>query len=180
MELPFFKYHPDPLQTGSIRPSENECVCCKQVKGYVYVVPVYALKEYLDCICPWCIADGNAHKNLNVAFTDPLGIGGFGRWEKVNKSVIDEVTFQTPGFPSWRSENWFTHCGDAGAFLGAVGYKELKEYGDDAIEVIRENSFVPEAEWNEYFKLLDKDGSPVAFLFKCLHCSIYGGYIDVD
>jgi len=182
MELPFFKYHPTPLHTESIRPSENLCVCCGQVRGYVYVGPVYALtlNELLDSICPWCIADGSAHNKFDAAFTDSSGIGGFGRWEKISKLITDEVVFRTPGFPSWQSENWFTHCGDATAFLGAVGYKELKEYGNDAIEAIRKDSFVPESEWDEYLKILDKDGSPVAFLFKCLHCGIYGGYVDVD
>jgi uncharacterized protein CbrC (UPF0167 family) len=180
MVLPFFKYHPDPLHTGSVRPSENECVCCGQARGYIYVGPVYALEEYINCICPWCIADGSAHEKLGVGFTDRLGIDGFERWEKVSEQIKDEITFRTPGFSSWQSESWFTHCGDAAAFLGAVGYKELKDYGNDAIEAIRDNSFVPETEWDEYFKYLDKDGSPVAFLFKCLHCGIYSGYVDVD
>ncbi|MFT3890306.1 MAG: CbrC family protein [Anaerolineales bacterium] len=180
MELPFFKYHPEPLRTGSVRPSQDKCKCCGQIRGYIYIGPVYARQEYLKCICPWCIADGSAHKKFNAEFTDSMGIGGFGRWEKVSELIIEEIVSRTPGFASWQSENWFTHCGDAAAFLGPVGYKELKEYGVDAIEAIRISSFVPENEWEQYLKILDKDGSPVAFLFKCLHCGMYGGYVDVD
>ena len=28
MELPAFKYHPDPVATGSVLRSEAECCCC--------------------------------------------------------------------------------------------------------------------------------------------------------
>ncbi|MCK5338820.1 MAG: CbrC family protein, partial [Bacteroidales bacterium] len=33
MDLPKFKYHPDPLKSGSIVRSENECECCGKKRG---------------------------------------------------------------------------------------------------------------------------------------------------
>ncbi|MEJ2148732.1 MAG: CbrC family protein [Chloroflexota bacterium] len=54
MELPYFRYHPYPLRTGSVKRSGNTCVVCGQARGYIYSGPVYARKEYIDCICPWC------------------------------------------------------------------------------------------------------------------------------
>ncbi len=33
MSLPTFKYHPDPLATGSVIESNVECVCCGQARG---------------------------------------------------------------------------------------------------------------------------------------------------
>ncbi|MCP4306259.1 MAG: CbrC family protein [bacterium] len=40
-ELPSFRYHPDPIATGSIRPSD-EAVCrrCSRNRGFIYVGPV--------------------------------------------------------------------------------------------------------------------------------------------
>jgi uncharacterized protein CbrC (UPF0167 family) len=59
-ELPQFRYHPEPLATGEIEPSEDECLNCGQRRGYLYVGPVFAEKEIVDELCPWCIADGSA------------------------------------------------------------------------------------------------------------------------
>jgi hypothetical protein len=44
-ELPPFRYHPDPLATGAVKPSPIRCVCCGQQRGFVYVGPVYGEAE---------------------------------------------------------------------------------------------------------------------------------------
>lgn len=31
--LPTFKYHPDPVKSGSIQESETECLCCERQRG---------------------------------------------------------------------------------------------------------------------------------------------------
>ena len=67
MVLPTFKYHPDPVATGNVVQSDTECVCCGKARGFIYAGPVYAIEEYDHCICPWCIADGSAMKNLKRA-----------------------------------------------------------------------------------------------------------------
>ena len=41
MNLPTFKYHPDPIASGSVEPSETECVCCGKARGYVYTANAY-------------------------------------------------------------------------------------------------------------------------------------------
>jgi uncharacterized protein CbrC (UPF0167 family) len=181
VDLPFFKYHPDPLSTGSIKPSTNICVICGQVRGYVYAFSVHTPQEYHDGICPWCIADGSAHKKLGAIFMDMLFIGDHRRWEEVSREIQEEVAFQTPGFAGWQSERWFTHCGDAGAFLGRVGYKELVGFGPQAIQAIQDDTgLADEDEWEDFLERLDRDGSPTAYLFQCLHCGAYGGYQDCD
>jgi uncharacterized protein CbrC (UPF0167 family) len=106
MQLPTFKYHPDPLATGSVIKSDAECVCCGEARGYVYAGPVYAEEEYEQSICPWCIADGSAHDDLGATFTDEDGIGGHGEWDDVQQDVIDEVAHRTPGFTGWQQEQW--------------------------------------------------------------------------
>jgi len=176
--LPTFKYHPDPIATGSVAVSDNECVCCKQARGYIYTGPVYSEDEHADDICPWCIADNSAHANLGAEFIDPVGVGGYGEWEEVAAPIYEEVASRTPGFTGWQQEKWFTCCADAAAFLGRAGYKELLAMGAGAIEAIRVESQLEGAEWEEYLKGLKKDGEPTAYLFRCLHCQKIGGYSD--
>ena len=176
--LPTFKYHPDPIATGSVVVSDNECVCCKQARGYIYTGPVYSEDEHADDICPWCIADNSAHANLGAEFIDPVGVGGYGEWEEVSAPIYEEVASRTPGFTGWQQEKWFTCCADAAAFLGRAGYKELLAMGAGAIEAIRVESQLDGAEWEEYLKGLNKDGEPTAYLFRCLHCQKIGGYSD--
>jgi uncharacterized protein CbrC (UPF0167 family) len=181
MLLPTFKYHPDPVATGSIVESDGECICCEQARGFIYAGPVYATESNDDCICPWCIADGSAHEKLEATFTDEELIGGGGLWDAVPPDVCEEVAFRTPGFVGWQQEMWWTHCGDAGQFIGRAGYRELAAHGAEAVEAIRQSTGLrPSAEWDRFFQALDKDGSPTAYLFRCLHCGQLGGYQDCD
>ena len=96
MNLPAFKYHPDPLASGSVAPSNNECVHCGKASGYVYTATAYAEEDYDDNICPWCIADGSAHRDLGVEFFDCEGIGD------VPDAVMEEIMQRTPGYASFQ------------------------------------------------------------------------------
>lgn len=180
MPLPTFRYHPDPVATGSVVPSDAECVCCGQVRGFIYVGPVYALDEYDEMICPWCIADGSAHEKLDASFTDEDGVGG-GEWDEVPNDVVEEVAYRTPGFKGWQQERWWTHCGDAAQFIGPAGHAEVAAHGPGAVSAMRESSGLPEGpEWQELFAGLERDGSPTAYLFRCVNCQQIGGYLDFD
>jgi uncharacterized protein len=171
MNLPHFKYHPDPIATGSVESSENVCESCERVRGFIYTGPVYAEEEFVDAICPWCIYDGTAHEKFDAHFVDTAGVGGYGYWEKVSDEIIEEVAYRTPGFSG---------CGDAGEFLGPVGKNELKELGAEAISAIKTEIEFDGEEWDNYFQYLDKDESPTAYIFKCRHCGKFGGYSDID
>lgn len=176
--LPLFRYHADPIATGSVAVSDNECVCCEQARGYIYTGPVYSEDDHENDICPWCISDGSAHVKLGAEFTDPAGVGGYGDWQEVPATIYEEVAYQTPGFNGWQQEKWFTCCGDAACFMGRAGYKELLAMGASAIEAIRVESQLDGEEWEEYFKGLEKDDQPTAYVFRCLHCQKVGGYSD--
>jgi len=81
--MPDFRYHPDPRLTGSVEVSDTSCVVCGAARGLIYVGPVYAVEEYVEEICPWCIADGTAAAKLDAEFTDvgwgvPDGVQAFG------------------------------------------------------------------------------------------------------
>ncbi|WP_281168175.1 CbrC family protein [Sporichthya polymorpha] len=56
-ELPVFRYHPDPVGTGSIEATEDTCEFCDLPRGWRYTANIYAEEEF-ETVCPWCIADG--------------------------------------------------------------------------------------------------------------------------
>ncbi len=97
MVLPIFKYHPDPVATESIVPSDALCVCCGRARGYIYAGPVYSEEELEESLCPWCIADGSAHERFDACFTDEGGIGDYGTWDLVPSEIVDEIAYRTPG-----------------------------------------------------------------------------------
>lgn len=138
MALPTFKYHPDPVATGHVVESDTECACCGKSRGFIYTGPVFAVEEYNEQICPWCIADGSAHGKLDASVTDEVGIGGGDMWDEVPEAVIEEVAYRTPGFCGWQQEQCWTHCGDAAEFFGRAGRKELKMLGPQAIAAIQD------------------------------------------
>ena len=68
--LPAFRYHPDPVDTGSVVTSNSRCTVCKERRGFIYSGPVYAEDDLEEAICPWCIANGSAHRSLGATFVD--------------------------------------------------------------------------------------------------------------
>src|SRR5262245_4879675 len=91
MELPKFKYHPNPLETGSIEVSSNKCLACGEARGFIYKGQPYAEKVLIDALCPWCIADGKAHEIFDAEFVDAAAVGGYGVWEPVSDEIVAEV-----------------------------------------------------------------------------------------
>ena len=179
--LPAFKYHPNPTGTGSVVKSDVECCCCKKGTGYIYVGPVYAEDELHEQICPWCIADGSAHERFDAEFTDEAEVGGAGQWSYVPDDVVAEISQRTPGFSGWQQEQWWTHCGDAAAFVGRAGAEELEALGPEAVAAVQDSTGLSAGpEWEQFFSALDKDGSPTAYMFRCTKCGQIGGYQDCD
>lgn len=178
--LPTFQYHPDPMDTGSIIRSPKPCRRCGQARGYIYAGPVFAEEELDEAICPWCIADGSAALEFEAEFTDAAGVGDYGSWDAVPSAVVEEVARRTPGFSGWQQERWWTHCADAGAFLGRAGRRELEERWMDAVPALRREAGLEGGGWQEYFAALDANASPTAYIFRCRHCGQLGGYSDCD
>jgi uncharacterized protein CbrC (UPF0167 family) len=112
--LPTFRYHPDPVGTGSVIASDAACACCGVHRGFIYTGPVYAVDELDDALCPWCIADGSAAARFDASFTDV----GVDVPADVPADVPDEVARHTPSFSSWQQDHWLYHCADACAFIG--------------------------------------------------------------
>ncbi len=180
LDLPVFKYHPDPIATGSVVASEDECDCCGLARGYIYVGPVYSADEP-DALCPWCISSGLAHEQFAVEFTDTAAVGAYdpALRKTLTRDVKEEVAFRTPGFSSWQQEKWLVHCGDACAFLGPAGPSELEAYESaELLESIRADLDFSEAEFSEFIGSLDRADGPTAYVFECRHCGQRLGYAD--
>jgi uncharacterized protein CbrC (UPF0167 family) len=176
--LPRFLYHPDPVASGSIEPSDTVCAACERVRGFIYSI-AYLSPDFEGAVCPWCISDGSAHIKYGIEFVDPDAIGGRGRWGEASPVAIAEVAYRTPAFAAWQDEMWFTHCGDAAQFLNVVGWKELEPYGADAIAAIAEEASDMADDANEYVRDLDREHGPTAYLFRCRHCGAFGGFSDI-
>jgi uncharacterized protein CbrC (UPF0167 family) len=177
--LPSFKYHPDPIATGSFKAKDITCLSCKQIRSYVYVGPVYADSDLEKGICPWCIINGLAHEKFGAQFADINAIGDYDPTMSIPADIKREVAYRTPGFNGWQQERWLVHCGDACAFLGPAGRKELAAWGrQELIESLRADLSMSELDFRACLEQMNKQSGPTAYIFRCLHCGQYRGYSD--
>jgi len=179
MELPVFRYHPDPIASGSIIESDERCHCCGVQRGFIYRASVYWEGRWTPALCPWCIADGAAHKKYDASFNDTSNLEGNG----IAANIVDEVAHRTPSFPSWQQERWLACCADAAAFLDRAGYAEIQarhpkfegpimKYFVDDLGLDREVA-------GRLLRELRVDlGGPTVCIFECLHCKSQKAYID--
>jgi uncharacterized protein len=177
--LPEFKYHPYPIDTANIIESNSDCPCCNEKTGYSYIGPVHSEEEIED-ICPWCIKNGDAHKAFNAEFVDRESIGHFGLWQDAPSDVKDEIAFRTPGFEGLQQEYWWTHCGDAAAFIGYLDHRDKDLFTEQFIDMLAKHHDVDKELVIELIPYFDKNESPRLYLFECLHCEQFGGYFDFD
>ena len=177
VQLPVFRYHPNPLETEAFLVADplKTCECCGKEVSVYYNGPFYAV-ENIGCLCPACIADGRAAEKFDGAFQDEYSLE-----DGVDDSErLDELIHRTPGYQGWQQEYWRTHCGDYCAFIGYVGYRELKRMGI-VDEVLADSVW---SDWGEDPEELLKDlvngGSVQGYLFRCLHCGKHLLWVDCD
>lgn len=165
MDLPHFKYQPDPLKTGSIVPSEQTCSCCGLARGFKYNSTIYAEAE-VETICPWCIADGSAAARFDGSFvdSDPL------EEEGVPQSVIDEVCQRTPGYSSWQQEVWRAHCNDACEFHGDATVDEIAQLSGESLAELLAEEMIKPGVWPKLRDAYVPGGDTSIFRFQCRHC----------
>lgn len=177
MELPNFKYHPHPIASGSIVESKNQCKVCNQARGYIYEGPAYCEEDLEAAICPWCIADGSAHRKFDVLFTDPAEFP-----DDIPEGVADEIAHRTPGFSAWQEPRWMFCCKDGAAFLEPVGAAEISArypmLEGTLMGFIVHELHISGGAANQMLRSLNRDQGPTAFVFQCLHCDHQPAYID--
>jgi uncharacterized protein len=172
--LPTFRYHPDPVATGSFEPSTEPCPYCGRQLGYIYNGPIYAAEEP-DPPCPACISDGSFARAHDASFTDEEPL------EDLDLEVADEILHRTPGFTGWQQERWLTHHDDGMAYHGPVGYSELGAHPDALADIRAELIELggDTSGWlDEYLQALSRDRPPSAYLFRCLTCGLESAYSD--
>ena len=176
--LPTFRYHPDPVGTGSVVAEAGRCGACEQERSHRYVGPAYGDEDPPETLCPWCIADGTAAARYGLVFTDILERDD---WSGLTASARDELLRRTPGFSGWQAERWLPHHGAPAVYLGPHGIDDLRRRGADAVEAVRaeaaESGLRPDAV-DDWMAALSADRSPTAYLFRCEACGAYVGYSD--
>ena len=173
--LPFFRYHPNPVETGAFKESADGvvCDCCgKTTHIFYYKGPFFSEKD-MDYLCPSCIASGEAARKFDGEFQDEYSLDdGVDDPEK-----LDELIHRTPGYSGWQQEYWRAHCGDYCAFLGYVGAKELRALG--VLEDVLDDPMWDE-EQKEMILQSVNGGHLQCYLFQCLHCGKHLVWMDFD
>lgn len=181
--LPTFKYHPDPVATKVFEPLNEACDCCQQVSEYIYTPSVYC-RETINGLCPWCISSGRAHEKFDLVFTPNVGVSSLPKepWSEVPESVCHEVMYRTPGFAGYQEEHWWSHCHDAGEFLGYVGDLPPELFAAPQakgfVADMKRLHQISDEDWQWFLSTPDKEHAITFFVFRCLHCSEIGGYGD--
>jgi uncharacterized protein CbrC (UPF0167 family) len=180
-DRPEFRYHPDPVGTGSAIRSDDPCDLCQRPAGYRYQGAIYGKQARVLCLR--CIADGTAARYLArpdgpAEFTDT----GWGVPDNVPQPVLETVSQRTPGFVGWQQEHWLYHCADAAAFLGRVGWDDVKQLPDAVASLHAELAElgVDPAEAERQLEMLHPDGDLTGYLFRCLHCGVHLAYSDAS
>jgi hypothetical protein len=153
--LPSFRYHPDPIATGSIKPSSVACICCGQARGYIYTASVYCLDTIREQLCPSCIADGSAAERFDAMFCDDHSLTKAG----LAAEIIAEVTRRT-----------LSCCDDACEFHGGVSRDELRSLSGAALDSFLASTGWTAAQLTEFAPNYQPGGSPAIYKFVCRHC----------
>lgn len=170
LDIPHFRYHPDPFKTGVFEMLEAAlvCECCGKATKINHTAGMYAV-ENVGCLCPSCIADGSAARKFDGDFVQDAE-------DVSDEKKRRELFKQTPGYFSWQGEWWLACCDDYCEFLGDVGTAELEELGI-ADEVFAEYEARGDGYKNARQYLVAR-GSLAGYLFRCLHCGRYKIQVD--
>jgi uncharacterized protein CbrC (UPF0167 family) len=172
-DLPYFKYHPNPVATGAIKAESTLCPVCGERRSHVYDGPFYTT-ESVSGICPWCIHDGSAAKKYDGEFQDAA------MCEAVDKpEYLTELTQRTPGYSGWQQEAWLSHCGDFCAFIGYAGWGQMEPLASELASDIQGIKSKTNLSDDEFVQSLDA-GSLYAYLFNCIHCGHHRVAFDLD
>jgi uncharacterized protein len=175
--LPHFKYHPAPIQSEVVVASDGTCICCGKARGAMYVGPTFTThRDIRDNICPWCIADGSAAQKYAARFAGYTSLLKAG----IARAIVDEVTTQTPGYFSWQSDNWQSHCGDACVFHGDATVADVAHASRATIDAWKAEYEMNEDDWARFSDGYEPKGHSVFYKFVCRHCDIVLFSWDLD
>ncbi len=184
-ELPFFKYHPNPFETGAFKTDNTvTCDCCGKETQVYYTGPFYSVED-IEALCPWCIASGKAAKKFDGEFQDYCSIEGISADPNEPNSInykkesTIELVEKTPGYSGWQQEYWLGHCGELCAFVGYVGWADIEDILDEFADLEKDCSDFG-IKRDDLPNYLRDNGSCQGYLFQCLVCKKYRLYFDFD
>lgn len=174
--VPTFKYLPEPVKTGVFKINGTvTCDCCNNKINVYYDGPFYS-EEEVEFLCPDCIKSGQAHEKFDGDFQDCCNC------DKVSdKEKLLELCERTPCYTGWQQEYWLAHCDDYCAFIGYVGWNEIKQMGIE--KEIEEDLFENDYHGFDIVNIkecLFNDGDMQGYLFRCIHCGKYRLYVDCN
>lgn len=172
---PHFRFHPDPLRSGSVIAKAVTCRACERQRDHAYVGPIHGEQE-LDALCPWCIADGTAHRRFGALFHE-LAFAS-----DVAPEVAIEIEERTPGFDTWNPIDWPTCCALPMAFVETAGIAEIRARhraleGELMGTIVHELGISGGAA-HRFLDSLRREASPSVHVFHCLTCDHTTGCID--
>jgi uncharacterized protein CbrC (UPF0167 family) len=185
--LPYFRYHPDPILTGTMAARQDfVCPVCQRDRAFAYVGPYSSDNcgfENGEEICPWCIADGSAAAALNARFATVRYLSAEAQAQMAPEACA-EFERRTPSFLCLQQERWLDHHGEAAAYLGGVDFDHYLQLPRAAQIAVRDCAGDdPDAVLNptDSVQKLRSDGDgPTAYLFQCQHCDWYGAFYAAD
>jgi len=174
INLPMFRYHPEPIKTGAFKTGEVViCDCCGGETNVYYSGPFFSIEE-IEFLCPGCIKDGKANTKFDSIFQDYDSCDEVSDIEKQN-----ELCARTPGYNSWQQEYWLAHCNDYCAFIGYVGWNEINQMGIEA-EIEKDLSANNSESISHIRQNLKNNGNMQGYLFRCLVCGTHRLHIDYN
>ena len=175
-EIPYFRYHPNPIETGTFKTDKTVlCECCGKETSVYYTGPFYCV-ETVEYLCPWCIAGGSAAEKFDGEFQDYAAVEN-DETHPLSEEALAELTRRTPGYIGWQQEDWLSHCGEPCAFVGYAGLEEIEDKLDDFVDLDGDCERFGGRENLEYLR---NGGSCQGYLFQCLHCGKYRLHADAD
>lgn len=184
-ELPYFKYHPDPIRNGAFKfDQEKICDCCDKKTNVYYTSPFYSV-DNIEALCPECISNGEAAEKYEGTFQDDLGLEGISpdpnddNSGKYRDEDINELLYRTPGYHGWQQEQWLSHCNDFCAFIRYVGWAEIEDKLNEFVDLEADCEMFG-ISIDDLPNYLQNGGSCQGYLFRCLHCNKYRLYFDFD
>lgn len=182
MSFPTFRYHPDPLKTGSIKESSEACECCNRTRGYIYTGSIYGVRNVSN-LCPWCISNGDAHKKFEVEFPslmppviDPNNPVKF----ECSDAAFDELLYRTPAFSSYQEIEWPNHCKDFCEFHGIATVGDFKKISNEEKNRLFETTWLDQEELESLQKGNEKTELHYLLRFICTQCGELIFQIDPD